>query len=144
MDTVEKIKWIYVAFLAVLTLITQPFILKKAGYPLWAGAVPVYNTICMCYSTFGNARLVLLLLIPGVNFAFYFVMLYEFVQLYGFDTVVGQQFRHKGKFAIYMGLFPWLLGPVLAFGPSTYLGQWRGPDPFKRKCSNNNRKCEMV
>lgn len=144
MDVMDKIELIYIASSAVVSFITMPFVLKKAGYPAWAGIVPVYNTICMTYSTFGNPWLAVLLLVPGINLLFYFVLLYEFVQLYGFDTRTGHPFHHRGKFAIYMSLFPWLLWPLFAFGPATYMGEWRGPDPFAKKCNQNKEKCEVA
>lgn len=131
MSSYEKFRTFWVLGHTVILYILNAFILKKAGYPIWAGLIPVYNVFCMFYSTYGHLRYVWLMLVPVVNMVLAVVTMIKFVTKFGV-TYQGTTGFHKPKMVLWIALFPAITYAILAFDPTEYMGEFPGPDPFKK------------
>ena len=84
----------------------------KAGYEGWKCLIPFYNMFCLFEMTCGNGWLMLLGLVPFVNFLVPFFLLYKLSVSFG-----------KGiGFTAALVFVPVIALPILAFGNAEYLG----------------------
>ena len=85
MSSYEKFKTVWTVGNIIVIYLLNAFILKKAGYPIWAGFTPIYNIFCLFYSTYGHTRYVWLMLVPIVNIVLTIVTWVKFVSMFGVD-----------------------------------------------------------
>lgn len=78
---------------------------EKAGKPLWAGFVPIYNYIVMLEVVGRPLWWIILLLIPFVNFVVGIILAIDIAKSYGKDTLWG----------ILLILFSVVVLPIMAF-----------------------------
>ena len=84
----------------------------KAGRPGWACLVPIYNVIVMLQIAGRPVWWLLLLLVPIVNIAVAFVIMFDFAKAFG-----------KGiGFAIGLFFLGFIFYPVLGFSEAQYQG----------------------
>jgi hypothetical protein len=98
-------------------------VLQKANKPLWAGFVPVYNTILMLEIVgrpwWWSLVLIGCVSIPLVNFVgipvaivLYILFSIELAKSFGKDTVYG----------VLLAVFGFVMLPILAFSDTAYVG----------------------
>lgn len=80
-------------------------IFQKAGKPLWAGFIPIYNNIVMLEIIGRPVWWIVLLLIPFVNIIILIITYIDLAKSFGKDTVYG----------ILLILFGFVMLPVMAF-----------------------------
>lgn len=131
MSSYEKFKTVWTVGNIIVIYLLNAFILKKAGYPIWAGFTPIYNIFCLFYSTYGHTRYVWLMLVPIVNIVLTIVTWVKFVSMFGVDYQ-GFTSYHRPKMVLWMALFPAIVYVILAFDPTEYKGPYPGPDPFRK------------
>ena len=119
MSTLGSVITQYLGFMTViyvLLIIAMWKIFTKAGKPGWASIVPIYNVIVMFQIIGLNPRLLLLYLIPVVNFVV--AIVFSIMQA----SRLSKAFVKGTGFAL--GLF--FLNPIfllmLGFGDSKYIG----------------------
>jgi hypothetical protein len=78
---------------------------EKAGKPLWAGFVPIYNYIVMLEIVGRPTWWIILLLIPPVNIVVGIILSIDIAKSYGKDTLWG----------ILLILFSVVVLPIMAF-----------------------------
>ncbi|RPI67538.1 MAG: signal peptidase I [Ignavibacteriae bacterium] len=78
---------------------------EKAGKPLWAGFVPIYNYIVMLEIVGRPTWWIILLLIPPVNIVVGIILAIDIAKSYGKDTLWG----------ILLILFSVVVLPIMAF-----------------------------
>lgn len=87
-------------------------VLQKAGKPLWAGFVPIYNFMLLLEIVGRPAWWVILLFIPFVNAIVGIIASIDLAKSFGKDTVFG-------VLLVIVSIIMW---PILAFGDATYQG----------------------
>ena len=103
---------IFCLIFAVLTIIATWKIFTKAGEKGWKSIIPIYNAYIFFKITWGNGWFFLLMLIPFVNIAIYFVTLWKLAKAFG-----------KGVgFFIGLLLLEFIFMLILAFGSAEYQG----------------------
>jgi uncharacterized protein DUF5684 len=92
-------------------------IFRKAGQPLWAGFVPIYNTYITLKIIGRPWWWLLLLIIPFVNIVIGIIVYIDLAKSFGKGTGYG------------LGLFflGFIFIPILAFSDAQYLGPVAGP-----------------
>ena len=80
-------------------------VFEKAGKPMWAGFVPLYNYIVMLEIVGRPIWWFILLLIPFVNFVVLIILMMDMAKSFGKDAVFG----------ILLFLFSFIMLPVMAF-----------------------------
>ena len=98
--------------LVVIAIIANWKIFTKAGEKGWKSIIPIYNAYIFFKITWGNGWFFLLMLIPFVNIAIYFVTLWKLAKAFG-----------KGVgFFIGLLLLEFIFMLILAFGSAEYQG----------------------
>jgi hypothetical protein len=92
-------------------------IFQKAGQPLWAGFVPIYNTYIILKIIGRPGWWLLLFLIPFVNFVVSIIMYVDLAKAFGKGTGYG--------LALFFLSFIFI--PILAFNDARYLGPVAAP-----------------
>ena len=115
--------WVIILFcaLAVFQIITLWKVFTKAGQPGWASLIPIYNIYIMTKIAGKPGIWVLWMIIPFVNFVFGIWLV----------NMISKSFGHEEGFTaglIFLGFIFW---PILAFGPSKYLGPYGNPAAFQ-------------
>lgn len=87
-------------------------VLQKAGKPLWAGFVPIYNYMLLLEIVGRPTWWIILLLIPFVNFVVLIIASIDLAKSFGKDVV-------WGLLLAFVSVIGW---PLLAFGDATYQG----------------------
>ena len=98
--------------MAVLGIIADWILFKKAGQPGWKCLIPIYNVYILFKITMGNGWLFLLLLVPIANIVILIMMLVNLSKAYG----------HGGGFAVGLIFLTDIFLLILAFGKSEYVG----------------------
>ncbi len=80
-------------------------VFEKAGKPLWAGFVPIYNLVVLLEIVGRPMWWVILLLIPFVNFIIAIILCLDLAKSYGKDTMWG----------ILTVFFSFVMLPIMAF-----------------------------
>ncbi len=100
----------------VLMIVSYWKIFQKAGKQGWEAIVPIYNLIVLFQITKTPLWMIVLLFIPIVNLVAFFIVwiivALNLAKVFGKDTV----------YAILIMFFPYIMYPVLAFGPDQYVG----------------------
>lgn len=105
----------YLIFMVVFYLIYSFCIgkvLEKAGKPLWAGFVPIYNVMLLLEIVGRPTWWLILFLIPIVNIIVWVIVCVDIAKSFGKDVVYG-------VLLAFAGVIMW---PVLAFSDATYTG----------------------
>ena len=87
-------------------------VLQKAGKPLWAGFVPIYNYMLLLEIVGRPSWWIILLLIPFVNVVVMIIACIDLAKSFGKDAV-------WGLLLAFVSVIGW---PMLAFGDATYQG----------------------
>lgn len=107
---------IVILIIAIISVIANWMIFKKANKPGWASIVPIYNIVVQYQIVKMNPLLILLYLIPFVNIVAAFVL----------TIVVSVKLAHvfgKGTlFGLGLIFLPVIFYPILAFGKAQYEG----------------------
>lgn len=101
--------------LAVIVIIAQWKVFKKAGKPGWASIIPVYNTWVLFEITGYPSWMALLLLVPIANLI---AVVYGIMASYKLAKLFGK----SDLFAFCNVLFPVVTYPVLGFGKAAFSG----------------------
>ena len=104
--------WVIALALGVVCIIGMWKTFTKAGKPGWAVIIPIYNTIVLLEIVGKPLWVIILLLIPCVQFA---VFLMLFIEL-------AKKFGKSAGFGIGLFLLPSIFFPILGFGDAKYLG----------------------
>ena len=109
--------YFFIAFaLCALAIAGRWIIFKKAGKPGWASIIPIYSSVVEFQIVGLNPWLLLLFIIPVVNFVavpvLTIVAAFKLAKVFGKDTGLG--------FGLW--LLPSIFNLVLAFGDSKYVG----------------------
>lgn len=113
MESSGSIVPLIIALVFFLAIIVGWWVLfEKAGKPGWMAIIPILSTIVLFNIAGKPWWWILLLFIPLVNVIVLFVMWVDFAKAYGQDTL----------FAILLLFFPFIMLPILAFGPAQYVG----------------------
>ena len=105
----------YLVFMVVVYLIYSFCIgkvLEKAGKPLWAGFVPIYNVMLLLEIVGRPTWWIILFLIPFVNLIVMVIVCVDIAKSFGKDVVYG----------VLLALVGLIMWPVLAFSDATYTG----------------------
>lgn len=94
----------------ILVLPGQWLTLEKAGRPGWACFVPIYNFYVLCKISGKPGWWLILLFIPLVNLAVYFLVLHGLSKAFGFGLGM----------TLLQVFLPWIAYPVLGFGKAEY------------------------
>lgn len=87
-------------------------VLKKAGKPLWAGFVPIYNLILLLEIVGRPAWWLILFFIPFVGVIVGIIACIDLAKSFGKDAVFG----------VLLVIVSVIMWPILAFGDATYKG----------------------
>ncbi|HEY5249334.1 MAG TPA: DUF5684 domain-containing protein [Dermatophilaceae bacterium] len=98
------------AALILLTLVSLWLVYKKAGHPGWAVLIPFYNLYTWIKVGDQSGWLMLLYLIPFVNY------ITQFVVCLG----VARKFGKHWSFGVGLFFLPFVFLPILAFGSARY------------------------
>lgn len=110
------VTWIVTMVLAILTIVSMWKIFKKAGKPGWAAIIPIYNVIVLFQISGLNPWLILLFIVPFVNFiAIPVLMILLYVKL-------AKAFGKSGGFAVGLIFLNVIFMPILAFSDTKYQG----------------------
>ena len=108
--------WLVSMAVAVLSIISMWKVFKKAGKPGWASLIPVYNTVVLFQISGLNPWLLLLFLVPIVDFiAIPVLMILQCVKL-------AKAFGKSGGFAVGLIFLNVIFMPILAFSDAEYEG----------------------
>jgi len=101
-------------FLAAFVLAAIPFIgiFQKAGKPVWAAFIPVYNWYVLLQIVGRPGWWLVMLLIPIVSFIAVIVVMIDLAKSFGKGT----------GFVIGLIFLSWIFLLILGFGSATYLG----------------------
>jgi len=87
-------------------------VLQKAGKPMWAGFVPIYNYMLLLEIVGRPAWWLILLFIPFVNAIVAIICCIDLAKSFGKDAVFG----------VLLAIVSFIMWPILAFGDATYQG----------------------
>lgn len=108
--------WIVSMAVAILSIVAMWKVFKKAGRPGWAAIIPVYNTVTLFKVSGLNPWLILLFIVPFVNFiAIPVLMILQSVKL-------AKAFGKSGAFAVGLIFLNVIFMPILAFSDAEYQG----------------------
>ncbi|MCK9345750.1 MAG: DUF5684 domain-containing protein [Bacteroidales bacterium] len=99
-------------YISALLIVAYWFIFKKAGKPVWACIIPVYNILVWLQIIGKPWWWILLMIIPFVNIVFLIWVL----------NLLAKSFGKRTDFTIGLILLPWIFFPILGFGKSEYNG----------------------
>lgn len=118
-ETSLELKWMYFivlgAFLFVvliISLISLAKIFKKANRSGISAFIPFYNLVILLEITNSPKWYFLFLLIPGINFIFYVIIMFS----------LASSFRKNKLFALGLTFLPFVFYPILGFSNSEYIG----------------------
>ena len=106
--------WIVIAVSLVITIVVIAGMWKvftKAGKPGWASIVPIYNAIVLLEIAGKPAWWIVLLIIPGVNLIFIFIVSIDLAKNFGKGT----------GFGVGLALLGVIFYPILGFGDARYM-----------------------
>lgn len=107
-----------IMIIAVLLIIAQWKIFKKAGKPGWAAIIPIYNVIVLLEIIGKPIWWLVLLFVPVANMVIGILMALE----------LGRKFGKSDLFSVVgLVLFPVVGYPMLAFGSAQYIGATATP-----------------
>lgn len=102
--------WVFGLILAVLTIVAQWFVFKKAGLPGWAAIIPVYNMIVLLQTVNRPWWWIFMFFIPVANIVFQIITLNDLSKSFG-----------KGPgFTVGLVFLPFVFLPILGFGKAQY------------------------
>lgn len=108
--------WLVSMAVCVIAIVSMWKIFTKAGKPGWAAIVPVYNAVVLFQIAGVNPWLLLLAIIPFVNFvALPVLMIMVYVKL-------AKAFGKGAGFAVGMLFLNVIFMPILAFSDAEYQG----------------------
>ena len=108
--------WVISIAVSILILVAMWKIFEKAGKPGWAAIVPVYNIVVLFQIVGLNPLLIILLLIPVVNFvAMPVLTILSYVKL-------AKVFGKSGGYAVGLIFLGVVFLPMLAFSDAEYQG----------------------
>ena len=108
--------WVLSMAVTVLMIVSMWKVFTKAGKPGWAAIIPVYNTVVLFQISGLNPWLILLSIVPFVNFiAVPVLMILANVKL-------AKAFGKGGGFAVGLILLNAIFMPILAFSDAEYEG----------------------
>lgn len=87
---------------------------EKAGIEGWKALIPIYNIYLVVKTGGITAWIMLLLLVPLVNWIVQFYIYYKFAKSYSKGTL----------FSILTGFFPFIGVPIIGFDSSEYTGNY--------------------
>lgn len=102
--------------LGIITIVAMWKIFKKAGKPGWASIIPIYNSVVMFQICGMNPWLLLLAIIPFVNFVTAPILAILI------NVNLAKKFGKGGGFAVGLIFLNFIFTLVLAFGDSEYQG----------------------
>ena len=108
--SVNPVAYLLILAVAVFACVCMWKIFEKAGYSGWKSLIPFYNTYCLFQMTWGNGWLMLLCMIPFVNFVVLIMMYHKLSKAFG---------KGAGFTVGILFLSPIFLA-MLAFGDATY------------------------
>ncbi|MEY3984529.1 MAG: hypothetical protein RL160_2088 [Bacteroidota bacterium] len=114
----NQTEWILLAAVLlylILLHLASWMLFKKAGKPGWAALIPIYNFSELLEIVGKPSWWLLLLLIPGVNFIVFVIVVHHLALCFGKDIL----------FTVGLILFGYIFFPMLAFGKATYRGPLR-------------------
>lgn len=118
-ETSLGLKWIYLIIFGVIgiiiiaiSLISLAKIFKKANRSTLSAFIPFYNLIILLEITNSPRWYFFLFLIPGVNVAFYVIIMFS----------LANSFRKNKNFALGLIFLPFIFYPILGFSNSEYIG----------------------
>jgi hypothetical protein len=106
------IAWIIYLAIIVLVIAGWWMIFTKAGEAGWKAIIPIYNVLILLKIVGREWWWLILFLIPIVS-----LVAWIFVSL-----DLAKSFGHSAGFAIGLIFLPFIFGPILGFGSSTYQG----------------------
>ena len=108
--------WIVSMAVAVISIISIWKVFVKAGRPGWAALIPVYNVVTLFKVSGLNPWLILLFIVPFVNFvAIPVLAILQSVKL-------AKAFGKSGAFAVGLIFLNVIFMPILAFSDAEYQG----------------------
>lgn len=102
--------------LGIITIVAMWKIFKKAGKPGWASIIPIYNSVVMFQICGMNPWLLLLAIIPFVNFVTAPILAILI------NVNLAKKFGKGGGFAVGLIFLNFIFTLILAFGDSEYQG----------------------
>lgn len=102
--------------LGIIAIVAMWKIFKKAGKPGWASIIPIYNSVVMFQICGMNPWLLLLAIIPFVNFVTAPILAILI------NVNLAKKFGKGGGFAVGLIFLNFIFTLVLAFGDSEYQG----------------------
>lgn len=102
--------------LGIIAIVAMWKIFKKAGKPGWASIIPIYNAVVMFQICGMNPWLLLLAIIPFVNFVTAPILAILI------NVNLAKKFGKGGGFAVGLIFLNFIFTLVLAFGDSEYQG----------------------
>lgn len=114
----NQTEWILLAAVLLYLLLLHLaswMLFKKAGKPGWAALIPIYNFSELLEIVGKPSWWLLLLLIPGVNFVVFVIVVHHLALCFGKDIL----------FTLGLILLGYIFFPILAFGKATYQGPLR-------------------
>ena len=110
------VAWIIYIAIAIFEIVAMWKLFEKAGKPGWAAIVPVYNLVVMFQIVGMNPWLILLLIVPFVNFvATPVLMILTYVKL-------AKAFGKGTGYAVGLIFLNAIFMPILAFSDAQYQG----------------------
>ena len=91
-------------------------IFTKAGEAGWKCIIPIYSTLVVLKIVGRAWWWILLMLIPFVGIVIWLIVCLD----------LAKSFRRSGGFGVGIFFLPFIFGPILAFGSSTYAGPAAG------------------
>lgn len=107
---------IVIGILAIVLIVSKWIIFKKANKPGWASIIPIYNMVVEYQIANVNPLLIILLIIPVVNFVASIVLSIIV------NINLAKAFGKSGAFAVGLIFLPVIFFPILAFGKAEYQG----------------------
>lgn len=102
--------------LGIIAIVAMWKIFKKAGKPGWASIIPIYNSVVMFQICGMNPWLLLLAIIPFVNFVTAPILAILM------NVNLAKKFGKGGGFAVGLIFLNFIFTLILAFGDSEYQG----------------------
>ncbi len=103
--------------LTILMIVSYWKVFQKAGKQGWEAIVPIYNLIVLMQISKTPLWMLVLVFIPIINFIGAPIVMIaislNMAKVFGKDTVFG----------ILLIIFPYIMYPILAFGPDQYIGE---------------------
>jgi hypothetical protein len=108
--------WLFSMAIAAFILACMWRIFTKAGKPGWAALVPFYNTLVMLEFLGRPWWFLLLMFVPLANVVIEIIIIFDYAKSFGKSTAFGFGLLFLSIIFI----------PILAFGPSRYIGPATG------------------